>query len=133
MVRTVKMDGRELPPVRERRRLFGEALAERRLEQNLSQSKLGELLGVGQSAVSSWELGEAEPPVETVYFIEEVLKVRPGVLSKHLGWLPLTILTARRGGPAPKRVLDVLDGDPDYDELGRRLIRTLCKELRKKR
>lgn len=122
------MNGSErLPPVEERRRNFGSALAQRRQDQGLSQTRLGQMLGVGQSAVSSWELGEAEPPVEVVYRMEDIFKVKSGTLSRHLGWMPIR---SRPGRPS-RRILDVLEEDPDFrdDELGKRLLRSMIKEL----
>lgn len=111
----------------ERRSAFGAALADLRQQRGYSQGKVGELLGVGQSAVSSWELGESEPTVDTVYALERVLQVsRPGTLSRHLGWLPLHVANSRRRGPA--LVTDAIEEDPRLDETVRRLMRALIKE-----
>ncbi|MBQ2714090.1 MAG: helix-turn-helix transcriptional regulator [Clostridia bacterium] len=48
---------------------FCERLKELRLENNLTTTQLGELLGVNNSTVSRWERGEILPSIEHVYNI----------------------------------------------------------------
>lgn len=55
----------------------------------LSQSELGQLVGVKQSTMSSWVNGVAAPSPDTVFALEAAIKVPPGSLSRHLGYVPL--------------------------------------------
>ncbi len=41
--------------------MFDERLKELRLEKQLSQKELAEMLSTGQSSISAWERGEREP------------------------------------------------------------------------
>ena len=62
-----------------------------------SQAWLGEAVAeelgakaFSQSAVSSWITGVFTPSPQQVFAMERVLGFRPGVLSQHWGYLPLT-------------------------------------------
>ena len=63
--------------------IFGKRLKELRLEKELSQQKLGELLGFCNQTISFWENGSREPDLDTLveiahFFdvsIEELLEV----------------------------------------------------------
>jgi hypothetical protein len=74
---------------------FAAALRAYLARANLTQEKLRQLLAddgfdVGQGTMSKWTLGKATPPNATVEAIEHHLDLVPGVLSRHLGWLPLS-------------------------------------------
>lgn len=71
-----------------RLRDFGRALREALSVQKMTQEGLGDRLGVSQPAVSDWINGESEPAPEMVFVIESQLKIPPGSLSRHLGYLP---------------------------------------------
>ena len=76
-----------------RLREFGETLARAMSVRGMTHRRLGEELGVTQSAISAWKSGAAEPSPRTVFAIETVLKFPPGHLSRALGYLPVA------GGP----------------------------------
>lgn len=59
---------------------------------------LGREVGVSQAAVAAWENCVNEPPSEMVFKLEQKLALRPGALSSHLGYLPLSV-TASRAKP----------------------------------
>ncbi len=46
-----------------------------RLEQNLSQRKLGEILGFSNQTVSFWEIGRLEPNIDTLIKIAQYFEV----------------------------------------------------------
>lgn len=54
---------------------FGEYLADRRKERQLTQSELASAIGTAQPNVSQYERGVAEPTIETLCRIASVLKV----------------------------------------------------------
>ena len=47
-----------------------------------------------QTTVSSWCRGGTIPPIASVESIEAHLDLVPGVLSRHLGWLPLSAVAS---------------------------------------
>ena len=55
----------------------------------MTQTALGAAVGLRQPAVVAWEMGDNVPAMEVVFGLERALGVRPGALSKHLGYLPL--------------------------------------------
>jgi transcriptional regulator with XRE-family HTH domain len=69
-------------------RKFGRSLRSARDESALSQAAVGALVGVTGSAVGQWEAGKIEPSRETVFLLEQVLKLDAGHLSRDLGYLP---------------------------------------------
>ncbi len=54
---------------------IGTFLARLRKEQNLTQSQLGEKLGVGNKTISRWETGTYLPPVEMLQALSELYGV----------------------------------------------------------
>lgn len=72
-----------------RLRKFGEALAQAMSLRKMTHRRLGEEIGVTQSAISAWKSGAAEPSSRTVFAIERVLQLPPGHLSRNLGYLPV--------------------------------------------
>lgn len=105
------------------RRVFAAALAQARQGLGLSQARLAERLGMGQSAAWSWEQGEVEPSPEIVFALERELELDGGSLSRHLGYLPLSA-----GDPRPSALAGIA-ADPDLDENGRRLLIALYREI----
>jgi transcriptional regulator with XRE-family HTH domain len=55
--------------------IFGLKLKELRVEQELSQRKLGNILGVCNQTVSSWENGSREPDLDTLRTISQYFEV----------------------------------------------------------
>lgn len=54
---------------------FGKNLRTLRLSENISQSKLGDCLGVCNQTVSFWEIGKREPDLDTLLKIAEYFNV----------------------------------------------------------
>lgn len=108
-----------------RRTRFANALAEAMRVRELTQAELGELLDqMRQSSISAWTTGNALPPdVETVFRLEHVLKLRPGHLSRHLGFLPITKL------PQVATVTDAVLADDRLDDSAQRILLATYKEL----
>ena len=77
------------PTAEDRQRAFGNALREALAVQKMTQGDLAEVLGVRQPTVSGWINGISPPDsVDQTFAVERALKVRPGSLSRHLGYLP---------------------------------------------
>ncbi len=51
-----------------------------RLQRNLTQKELGELMHVSDKTISSWESGRSLPDIETIKHLADILKVRYEVL-----------------------------------------------------
>lgn len=111
----------------DRRCCFGKALSTARQARNISQAQLGKMLGgITQSAVSAWESGEAEPSPETVFHLERRLDVRPGQLSKHLGYVPAGTKRSQS-----VRTPEAIQDDPDLDDFAKRVLIAAYRELLK--
>lgn len=109
---------------------FALALTKARQTRGLSQSGLGRALGRGrQSTVSGWEAGESIPPPDTVFALERVLDLPPGSLSRHLGYTPVECTEKLK----PPSTLQAIIEDPELDDLARRLLLAMFKELKPKR
>ncbi len=54
---------------------FGKKLKELRIEKNLSQRKLGEILSVCNQTVSFWESGNREPDLDAIIKIADFFDV----------------------------------------------------------
>jgi len=52
--------------------LLGEVIKEIRTKMGLSQKDFAAMLGVGQTALSNWELGKREPDLETLNLISRI-------------------------------------------------------------
>lgn len=74
-----------------RTRAFAAALRDAMSSQGVTQTDLAKRLDLrSQGTISGWINAVAEPPYETVFAIEKVLGVRPGSLSRYLGYLPVS-------------------------------------------
>jgi transcriptional regulator with XRE-family HTH domain len=77
----------------------------------MKQEDLARLIGTTQSSVSGWINGKYEPPAGTVFKMERLLEVDPGLLSRPLGYLPLEGPQATVGVPTAIAQASVLDED----------------------
>lgn len=59
---------------------MGEKIREFRERAGLSQRELAQALGLDQSAVSSWEIGRAEPTLHNLRRMADILGCRPADL-----------------------------------------------------
>lgn len=48
---------------------FKDRLKELRIEHNLSQMQLANVLGISQSAIAKWELGKTEPTASAIILV----------------------------------------------------------------
>ena len=76
------------------KRMLGETIYRLRKEKGLSQSELGEFVGVSNKAVSKWETYEANPDITLLPLLAQAL----GVTIDEL----LTDIKAERDDPKPK-------------------------------
>lgn len=71
---------------------FSENLRKLRKKMNLTQQKLGDLIGYTEKAISKWESGASLPPIETLILLSDILNVsldelfsRPSKPEYYLG------------------------------------------------
>ena len=57
-----------------------EILKQVMIENNLSQQKLADVLGVNQTTVSQWLLGKKKPNYDSIYAIYEKFDIEPNFL-----------------------------------------------------
>lgn len=97
------------------------------MAQQLRQADLAERLTsdlgqkVTQANVSQWVNGDHEPPRRMVFAIERCLDLKPGALSRVLGYLPVN---AR----AVTTVEDALAADPRLSPEAQSLLRATYRE-----
>jgi transcriptional regulator with XRE-family HTH domain len=93
---------------------FAAALAKARSVRHLAQKELADAVGSSQPTVSAWEKGFTEPPAAAVFALERVLKLNPGSLSRHLGYVPV------EGEPPAPTFEAAVVGDELLDERTKR-------------
>ena len=109
----------------EQREAFRQALRHTREQRGLTQRALSRIIGLTNSAVWQWEQGKAIPRPEIVAKLEAALDLHPGVLSRLLGYLPIT----QPPDKATMDVLDALQADPKLGDRERKLLATIYREL----
>lgn len=60
--------------------MFGENLKKLRIEKNLKQEELGDILNVSKATISSWEMGRTQPPFEAIELILKYFNVSPNYM-----------------------------------------------------
>lgn len=112
--------GVDLPDAEQRQKTFGRQLAAARSSAGVTQEDLAARLEVKQSTVSGWENGVNPPDeIETTFEIERILKVKPGVLSRHLGYLPVEAVQVACSFE------EAIADDPYLDEADRTTLRNV--------
>ncbi|MEY2452398.1 MAG: helix-turn-helix protein [Acidimicrobiaceae bacterium] len=89
----------------------------------MTQQELAEAVGVTQSAVSAWEADGAIPEPRVVFAVERALRLSPGQLSGALGYVPVDAMGVTHG------VVESVEADPSLDEVGRRVLLAVYREL----
>lgn len=103
---------------------FGRALHDSRTARKLSQNELASKAGVTQAAVSGWESGTYVPEPAVVFKLERTLRVPPGYLSVHLGYVPADAQTTVTGD-VERAVL----GSPVLDSHDKRALVAMFRQL----
>lgn len=102
--------------------MFAERLKKLRKENNMSQQKLADLLGLGQSAIAMWEKGKNSPEYESLIKIADIFNVSIDYLagqksSRSSHRIP--VLGYVRAGIPTEAVEEILDYEditvPDSD------------------
>jgi transcriptional regulator with XRE-family HTH domain len=94
-------------------------------ERNYSQRDLADGMGwPSHTKINPWRNLRAEPTPDEVFGLERFLRVPPGTLSKHLGYLPPE---ARAIGKAS--VEEAIAADPMLPDWGRRLLIASYREI----
>jgi transcriptional regulator with XRE-family HTH domain len=96
-------------PARQR---FGAALRARREIQHLNQGDVANEMDLAQTMISNYENGAYEPPPDTAFKIERMLRCKPGELTRLLGYIPTAAQTSK--------ALGVVEAIVSDDRLGKR-------------
>lgn len=64
----------------------GETIRTIRKEQGLTQKELGQLCGIDEANIRKYELGKANPKIETIEKIAKALNVPIAKIKKNLSW-----------------------------------------------
>jgi transcriptional regulator with XRE-family HTH domain len=68
---------------------FTDALTRAMDQARVNQSELGRAAGAAPAMLSAWLSGRtANPEPQKVFAVERALRLRPGALSRHLGYVP---------------------------------------------
>lgn len=110
----------------EDRETFGRELRAARKAKGMTQTDLANLVGVSQPAIAGYELATSAPGVQETFALENALEVKPGALSKHLGFLPAEAL---RGGVSSVR--RAIEEDPALDPADRKALLATYERLRR--
>ena len=106
---------------------FAESLRQALHDARTTQNGLADRLGVGRATVSRWANGEGEPPAPRhVFAAEEALGQAPGALSRHLGFVPVSVvddLLQHRNDP--ERFVEWMD---ELDDIGRQLVLIVLRD-----
>lgn len=102
---------------------FARALQTALRAEGVANAELGRRVGRTGESVRQWLLGASEPEPWLVFRVEAELRLRPGALSRHLGYVP-----AGSAQPAPS-VLDALAADATLDEESRATLAMLWRTL----
>lgn len=84
-------------------------MAAARRAAGLTQEQLVDLIKFQQPTISGWESGASEPDPDVVFEIERRLGLKPGALSKFLGYVPVAAVAVAGGFE------DAVEGDPYLD------------------
>ncbi len=99
---------------------FTQALGRAIAGSGMKQTEVARATGgaVSQGTISGWLRGGATPQPDSVFAIERALGLRPGDLSRHLGYVPVG------SDPAPD-VLSAIDADTSIGEDAKAGLRLL--------
>ncbi len=77
------------PSAQDRHHAFADALRETLRLRGMRQEDLAQTIGLKQATISGWITGASVPASDVVFAVERALDLRPGALSRHLGYLPV--------------------------------------------
>lgn len=109
----------------EQAKAFGEALTNLLDTRGVKRPALAEVMKVTPELVRQWQTGQSEPPRSKVFGLEEHFGLRPGALSRLLGYLPVRARSART-------VLEAVDNDPALTEEGRLILQAAYEAARRR-
>lgn len=93
---------RRLPPSDELRARFGINLRERRGQLGISQLELSLRAGTHMNAISTLELGQRLPRIDTVIRLAGALQTTPSALAVGILWTPAEQVVTPGGFEVPK-------------------------------
>lgn len=103
---------------------FGATLTDLLASRAVSQQALADRVEVTRASVNDWCQGRAVPRPATVFAIERALDVKPGTLSRLLGYLPLEAEDC-----PPVTVPQVISQAPELGDQARHLLLVIYEEL----
>lgn len=109
------------PATPEMRAAFGRALDEAMAENDIKPPALADAAAVTPDAVRKWMAGLREPEPQTVFVLEETLRLVPGELSRHFGYVPVG---------AHVSLLAAIDAAEELTDRDRKVLRATYRSLR---
>lgn len=106
----------------EQAKAFGDALSDLLDTRRVKRPALAEALDVSPELVRQWQTGQSEPPRTKVFAIEKHFRLRPGALSRTLGYLPLEARSVRS-------VVEAIDTDTALSEVAKAGLRDAYRAM----
>lgn len=121
---------RDVDSTPEQRKSFGEAVDRALMAGGKTRAWLGAQVAdlcakpspLTQSAISQWIAGDIDPARSYVFAAEKALELKPGTLSRLLGYLPAEARAA-------VSVSDAIDADPHLTPKERAALKALHRTL----
>lgn len=101
---------------------FGRVLGSLLDSRAVKRPALAEVLGVSPELVRQWLTGATEPGRTKVFAIERHFELRPGALSRTLGYLPLEARSVQS-------VEAAIDADPSLSETSKAGLRQAYRAM----
>lgn len=106
---------------------FGEAARAALMAKGVTLAQLAEAMTelgnkTSQPQLSQWINGKHEPPRRMVFAMERALRLRPGALSRTLGYLPILAKPVTT-------VLDAIEADPRLSDEGKTAVLLMYREM----
>lgn len=90
-----------------------------------SQAELADQLGVSGSLVGLWLRGAGEPSRKHVFAMERLFDLKPGTLSRIMGYLPLNAKPART-------IPEAIDAEARLTEREKEIVRSVYAGVRRR-
>jgi Predicted transcriptional regulators len=113
----------------------GERIKALRMNSELSQAKLGEIIGITQQSVYAWETGKTEPDIDAIRKMVSIF----GITSDYLLGIDDTVAvinTDKKNPPTPKQRREIeeitsqaLIGDPSFNDVVREAVRECIEKM----
>lgn len=105
----------------EMRTAFAAALVEAMRSAGIAAPAVAARVNLTPDAVRKWTSAKSEPSPRTVFVVEALLGTPPGDLSRHLGFIPVEVVS----------VTAAIDSDPVLTDLAKGILRDAYRAARR--